>query len=87
MSMEPLPIVADDPLLRCKMDGNRILAEKNTLTFKRGLGEITGWDRVISQEICNIPGIIIRKTGEPVKVARFEVPVPKWIWKIDRNDT
>ena len=85
--MEPLPIVADDPMVICKMGGERILAEENYLTFKRGLGEITGWDRVISQEICNIPGIIIRKTGEPVKIARFEIPMQKRMWKIDRNDT
>jgi signal transduction histidine kinase len=33
-------------------------------------------------EILDITGITIRETGDPGKGARFEIKIPKGIWRI-----
>jgi PAS domain S-box-containing protein len=39
----------------------------------------------LAGEILDITGIIIRETGEPGKGARFEMVVPKGMWRMDGN--
>jgi hypothetical protein len=39
----------------------------------------------LSREILSITGITIRETGEPGNGARFEMLVPKMVWRIVGN--
>jgi PAS domain S-box-containing protein len=42
---------------------------------------------IFVREILDITGITIRETGEPGKGARFEIVVPKGMWRSTGNDT
>ena len=66
----------------CEDDGDGVPAEEKERIFDRGFGKNTGLGLALSREILLITGITIRETGEPGKGARFEMTVPKGIWRI-----
>ena len=72
----------DDHVIICKDDGDGVVAEDKEKIFERGFGKNTGLGLALSREILDITGIIIRETGEPGKGARFEMTVPKGVWRI-----
>jgi signal transduction histidine kinase len=46
-----------------------------------GFGKNNGLGLALSREILSITGITIKETGEPGKGARFEMTVPKGMYR------
>ena len=72
-------------VLLCKDDGDGVSTEEKEKIFDQGFGKNTGLGLALSREILDITGIKIRETGEPGKGARFEMTVPKGMWRITGN--
>jgi signal transduction histidine kinase len=68
-------------------DGVGIPADQKEKIFERGYGKNTGLGLFLAREILAITDIIIRETGEPGKGARFEIIVPKGMWRKGGEDT
>ncbi len=75
-------VSGDHHLVVCEDDGDGIPAEEKKRIFDRGFGKNTGIGLALSREILSLTGITIRETGEPGKGARFEMTVPKGMWRI-----
>ena len=65
----------------CEDDGNGISQEEKEKIFERGFGKNTGLGLFLSREILAITGITINETGKPGKGARFEMVVPKGMFR------
>jgi len=76
----------DEHLIICEDDGGGVLAEEKEKIFERGFGKNTGLGLALSREILSITGITIRETGEPGKGARFEMTVPKVMWRMTMRE-
>ncbi len=72
----------DDKVIVCEDDGIGILAEEKEKIFNPGFGKNTGLGLALSREVFNLTGITIVETGEPGKGARFEMMVPKGMWRM-----
>lgn len=68
-------------------DGTGIALENKTRIFERGYGKHTGLGLFFSREILSITGITITENGKPGKGARFEILVPKGLYKFSRAGT
>jgi PAS domain S-box-containing protein len=77
----------DRLILICEDNGVGIDAESKKHLFQRGFGKHTGYGLYLMREILSISGITINETGEPGKGARFEMVVPKGVWRTARNVT
>ena len=75
----------DDHVIVCEDDGEGVVIEEKEKIFERGFGKNTGLGLFLSREILDITGITIRETSEPGKGARFEIVVPKGMWRIVGN--
>jgi len=64
-------------------DGGGIPAEEKPRIFDRGYGTHTGFGLFLSREILMITGITIEENGVPGEGARFEITVPKGMWRVD----
>jgi len=62
-------------------DGKGIPAALKNKLFGKGFGKNYGFGLYLSQEILNYTGISIKETGEEHKGARFEIIVPKGLFK------
>ncbi|MBN1195263.1 MAG: PAS domain S-box protein [Methanomicrobiaceae archaeon] len=62
-------------------DGTGIPEEKKEMIFKRGYGRNTGFGLFIAREILGFTGMTICETGEPGVGARFEITVPKGVYR------
>jgi len=62
-------------------DGLGISTDDKKRIFIRGFGKNTGLGLFLSREILAITGITIIENGEPGKGARFEITVPKGMWR------
>ena len=67
--------------LLCEDNGVGITAEDKKKLFTRGFGKNTGLGLFLSLEILEITGIMIDENGIPGKGARFEITVPKGMWR------
>jgi len=65
----------------CEDDGAGISPDEKKRLFERGFGKNTGLGLFLSHEILEITRIIIQETSEPGKGARFELTVPKGMWR------
>ncbi|MCX6698231.1 MAG: HAMP domain-containing sensor histidine kinase [Methanoregula sp.] len=65
----------------CEDDGVGITDEDKKKLFRKGFGKHTGLGLFLSREILSITGITITENGEPGKGARFEITVPKGMWR------
>jgi len=73
-------------LIVCEDDGVGISAEDKKKLFTRGFGKNTGLGLFLSREILSITGITITENGVPGKGARFEITVPKGMWRMVEVD-
>jgi PAS domain S-box-containing protein len=73
-SGDALTIVVED-------NGIGIPVEEKERIFERGFGQNTGLGLYLAQEILSITGITIRETGTPGTGARFEIIVPKGVYR------
>ncbi|PKL69500.1 MAG: hypothetical protein CVV30_08070 [Methanomicrobiales archaeon HGW-Methanomicrobiales-1] len=62
-------------------DGAGIAAEDKKRIFLKGFGKHTGLGLFLSKEILSMTGITILENGEPGKGVRFEIIVPKGMWR------
>ncbi len=58
-----------------------ITVEDKKRLFTRGFGKNTGLGLFLSREILAITGITITENGTPGKGARFEITVPKGMYR------
>jgi signal transduction histidine kinase len=71
-----------EAVILCEDDGAGIPAGDKERIFKRGTRKKTDINLFLAREILAHTGISIRETGEPGKGARFEMRVPKGMWRI-----
>ncbi|MDD3137229.1 MAG: PAS domain S-box protein, partial [Methanoregula sp.] len=76
-------------IIVCEDDGVGISYEDKKKLFRKGFGRHTGLGLFLSREILAISGITITETGMPGKGARFEITVPKGLYRCSGtgNDT
>jgi PAS domain S-box-containing protein len=67
-------------------NGVGITAEDKKKLFQKGFGKHTGLGLFLSKEILSITGITITENGEPGKGARFEMTVPKEMWRMGETN-
>jgi len=63
-------------------DGVGIAAGEKEKIFMQGYGKNTGLGLFLTREILSITGMSVTETGEPGKGARFEILVPKGMYRI-----
>jgi len=71
----------DGPVIVCEDDGVGVPVEEKEKIFERGFGKNTGLGLFLSREILTITGITITETGEPGRGARFEIQVPRGLYR------
>jgi PAS domain S-box-containing protein len=62
-------------------NGTGVPAEEKERIFERGYGKNTGLGLFLATDILYITGITIRETGETGRGARFEIAIPKGMWR------
>ncbi len=62
-------------------NGVGISENKRADLFTRNFGKVTGFDLFFVHDILDVSGIGIAKTGEPGKGERFEISVPKGLYR------
>jgi PAS domain S-box-containing protein len=67
--------------ITCEDDGMGITADDKSRLFTRGFGKHTGLGLFLSREILGITGITITENSTPGSGARFEITVPKGMWR------
>lgn len=65
----------------CEDDGDGVVADEKEKIFELGFGKSTGLGLFLSQVILDITEITIAENGEPGKGARFEILVPKGMYR------
>jgi signal transduction histidine kinase len=65
----------------CEDDGTGISVDNKKRLFERGFGKNTGFGLFLSREILAITNITIHENSEPGKGARFEIDVPKGMYR------
>lgn len=63
-------------------DGVGVPVPEKERIFERGVGTNTGFGLFMSREILGLTGIAIAETGEPGAGARFELAVPRGVYRI-----
>ena len=62
-------------------DGEGISGDDKKILFERGFGRNTGLGLFLSREVLSITGMTIEETSETGKGARFEITVPKGLYR------
>ena len=73
-------------LIVCEDNGVGITDEDKKRLFTRGFGKNTGLGLFLSREILSITGITILENGTPGKGARFEITVPKGMYRFVKKE-
>ena len=63
-------------------DGTGVVPEEKEKIFEKGYGKNTGFGLFLAREILATTGITIRETGYVGVGARFEITVPKEMWRV-----
>jgi PAS domain S-box-containing protein len=74
LSGDTLTIIWED-------NGVGVPVEEKEKIFERGFGKNTGLGLFLAREVLLLTGIAIKETGEPGKGARFEIAVPKGMYR------
>jgi PAS domain S-box-containing protein len=77
----------DGILLIYEDDGIGIPMEKKKDLFIRGAGSENGFSLFFVHDVLEISDMSIRESGEPGKGARFEISVPKGLYRTGKGDT
>jgi len=76
----------DGLILICEDDGVGISPEVKAHLFDRSVGENIHFGLFFIRECLLLSGMTIAETGEPGKGARFEITVPKGMWRMKEVD-
>lgn len=71
----------DGLILFCEDDGVGIPPDEKERIFRRVVGGKGRFGLFFTREFLNLSGMTIRETGEPGKGARFEISVPKGMYR------
>ncbi len=71
----------DNHVILCEDDGKGVPAGEKGKIFDRGFGKNTGLGLALAREILSITDIGISEKGEPGTGARFEITVPKGMYR------
>jgi PAS domain S-box-containing protein len=77
---------SDGLMIRIEDDGIGIPPHDKEMIFERGFGKNTGLGLFLSREILSITNISIREAGEFQHGARFEMNVPKGVYRFSKPD-
>jgi PAS domain S-box-containing protein len=80
-------VSSDGLLIRIEDDGIGIPTHDKEMIFERGFGKNTGLGLFLSREILSITNITIKEAGEFQHGARFEMNVPKGVYRFSRTAT
>jgi signal transduction histidine kinase len=72
-------------LIRIEDDGIGIPTHDKEKIFQKGFGKNTGLGLFLSREILSITNITIKESGEFQRGARFELCVPKGIYRLSKK--
>lgn len=75
-----------DRIMVCEDDGGGVATSDKERIFERGFGKNTGLGLALSREILSITCITIIESGEPGRGARFEMKIPKGMWRMGDTD-
>jgi signal transduction histidine kinase len=78
---------ADGLLLIYQDDGVGIPRERKKDLFIRGAGPATGFSLFFVHDILEISDMTIRETGEPGTGVRFEISIPKGLYRMDGKES
>ena len=76
--------IPDGLIIHIEDNGMGIPAQDKEKIFRRGFGKNTGLGLFLAREILSITGITIRETGEYQHGARFELHVPKGVFRYSK---
>ncbi|MDD1664065.1 MAG: ATP-binding protein, partial [Methanomicrobiales archaeon] len=71
----------DSLMILCEDDGLGISDEVRKNLFRRGYGKHTGYGLFLIREILAISGLTIAENSRPGSGARFEILVPKGLYR------
>jgi signal transduction histidine kinase len=71
----------DSMVISCEDDGLGISEEARKNLFRRGYGKHTGYGLFMIREVLGISGLTITENSRPGSGARFEILVPKGLWR------
>ena len=71
----------DSMVIVCEDDGLGISAETRKNLFRRGFGKNTGYGLFLIREILSISGLTTTENSKPGSGARFEILVPKGLYR------
>jgi DNA-binding response OmpR family regulator len=71
----------DNQIIICENDGEGVPQEEKERIFDKGVGNAAGLGLAFSRDILDLNGISIHETGEPDKGGRFEITVPKVLFR------
>jgi len=71
----------DSVVIVCEDDGLGISEETRKNLFRRGYGKNTGYGLFLIREILSISGLTITENSKPGSGARFEILVPKGLYR------
>lgn len=71
----------EDCLIVYEDNGVGVSQENKKMIFRKGFGKDSGLGLYLGTQILAITGIGIRENGVPYKGARFEIEVPKGMWR------
>ncbi len=78
---------SDGLVLTIEDDGAGIPPQDKEKIFRRGFGKNTGLGLFLAREILSITGISLRETGEYLHGARFELFIPKGVYRYTAPDS
>ncbi len=73
--------VGEECLIVYEDNGVGVALELKKMIFRKGFGKDSGLGLYLGTQILAITGIGIRENGVPSKGARFEIEVPKGMWR------
>jgi signal transduction histidine kinase len=71
----------DELVVSFEDDGVGIPDQEKEKIFEKGYGKGTGLGLFLAREILSITGMAIRETGTSGEGARFEITIPKGMWR------
>ncbi|MDD1664912.1 MAG: ATP-binding protein [Methanomicrobiales archaeon] len=71
----------DSMVIVCEDDGLGISGETRKNLFRRGFGKNTGYGLFLIREVLSISGLTITENSKPGSGARFEILVPKGLYR------
>ncbi|HVN65558.1 MAG TPA: sensor histidine kinase [Methanomicrobiales archaeon] len=77
----------DSVVIICEDDGLGISEEVRNNLFRRGYGKHTGYGLFMIREILGISGLTITENGRPGSGARFEILVPRGLYRCTGEGT